>query len=184
MSLLLQEKVTIEIPTCDPGLGSLITAPDSLRLIDGIQVAEASLWPDDRGWFQELFRFGTGLVRDFPASTTQISAAVSNPGIIKAFHYHLNQTDCWAPIKGLFQVALIDLRPNSPTFGVKNTMYVGEQRPWHVLIPPGVAHGYKVVSPSDGLLVYATDRQYDPNDEGRIAYNHPGLGYDWATQHK
>jgi dTDP-4-dehydrorhamnose 3,5-epimerase len=184
MNAILQEPTTVQIPVCDTGLGALITSPKSLQLIDDVSIAPASLWPDDRGWFQELFRFGQGLVADYPFHTTQVSAAVSNPGIIKAFHYHLHQTDCWTPIRGLFQVALVDLRPNSQTFGAKNTLYIGEQRPWQLLIPPGVAHGYKIVSPSSGVLVYATDRFYDPADEGRIAYNHPDLAYDWALQHK
>lgn len=125
-----------------------------------------------------------GCVRSFSADSTQVSAAVSYPGIIKAFHFHRHQTDVWAPLTGTFQVALADLRPDSPTFGRKNTLYVGEHRPWRILIPPGVAHGYKIVSPGPGVLVYATDRYYDPEDEGRIAHDHPDIGYDWATQHK
>ena len=40
-----------------------------------------------------------------------------------------------------------------------------------ILIPPGVAHGYKVVGPGEALLVYLTDRFYNPEDEGRIAYD-------------
>ena len=48
-------------------------------------------------------------------------------------------------VQGMLQVALVDLRPDSPTFGAKNTLYVGALRPWQILIPPGVAHGYKVI---------------------------------------
>lgn len=184
MSALMECPVRTEIPSCTPGLGHLILSPVSAKLIDGVLVEDAALWPDDRGWFQEIFRFGRGLVRNYPAATTQVSAAVSFPSIIKAFHIHRFQTDVWAPMTGLFQVALIDLRPESPTFGEKNTLYVGEQRPWRILIPPGVAHGYKIVSPGSGVLVYATDRYYDPADEGRIAHDHPALAYDWSTQHK
>jgi len=29
-----------------------------------------------------------------------------------------------------------------------------------------------------------TDRFYDPQDEGRIPYNHSSINYDWETQHK
>jgi dTDP-4-dehydrorhamnose 3,5-epimerase len=81
-------------------------------------------------------------------------------------------------------VALVDLRPESATFGRKNTLYVGMLRPWQILIPPGVGHGYKVVGTGPALLVYLTDRFYDPSDEGRIAYNDPGIAYDWELQHK
>jgi dTDP-4-dehydrorhamnose 3,5-epimerase len=78
----------------------------------------------------------------------------------------------------------VDLRAHSTTFGLRNTMYVGVLRPWQVLIPPGVAHGYKVIGAEEALLVYMTDRLYDPTDEGRIAYNDPSINYDWETQRK
>jgi dTDP-4-dehydrorhamnose 3,5-epimerase len=84
----------------------------------------------------------------------------------------------------MFQVALVDLRPDSETFGVKNTMYVGALKPWQVLIPPGVGHGYKVIGDQPGMLVYLTDRLYNPQDEGRIPYNDSRIAYDWETQHK
>jgi dTDP-4-dehydrorhamnose 3,5-epimerase len=82
------------------------------------------------------------------------------------------------------QVALIDFRRSSPTFGRINTLYMGMLRPWEILIPPGVGHGYKVLGTQPAQLVYLTDRFYDPEDEGRLAYNHPDLGYDWELQHK
>ena len=79
---------------------------------------------------------------------------------------------------------LADLRDDSPTYGERNTIYTGTLRPWQILIPPGVAHGYKVIGRDDALLVYLTDRFYNPKDEGRIAYNDPGINYDWETQNK
>lgn len=172
------------LPECERGLGKLIGAPNSADLISGVGVAPLSLFPDDRGFFMEVQRFGQGLAAHFPAATTQVSAALNYPGTIKAFHYHLHQTDCWTPVKGLFQVVLVDLRLGSPTFGLRNTLYVGQLRPWQILIPPGVGHGYKVIGREEALLVYMTDRFYNPKDEGRIAYNDPSINYDWETQHK
>ena len=127
---------------------------------------------------------GRGLASEFPAGPTQVSAALNYPGAIKAFHYHLRQTDCWTPAAGMLQVALVDLRAGSRTFGVKNTMYVGALRPWQILVPPGVAHGYKVIGTEPAVLVYLTDRFYDPQDEGRLAYDESHIGYDWELQHK
>jgi dTDP-4-dehydrorhamnose 3,5-epimerase len=163
----------------------VILKPDSADLIDGVRVEPFALWPDDRGYFLEVQRIASkGPARDFPPATTQISAALSYPGAIKAFHYHLRQTDCWTPAQGLFQVALVDFRAGSPTFGKRNTLYVGALRPWQILIPPGVGHGYKVVGPEAAMLIYLTDRFYDPADEGRIPYDDPRIHYDWETQHK
>ena len=85
---------------------------------------------------------------------------------------------------GMLQVALVDLRLGSRTFGCRNTMYVGPLRPWQVLIPPGVGHGYKAIGNQDAMLVYLTDRFYDPQDEGRIPYDDASINYDWETQSK
>lgn len=171
-------------PQCEKGLGKIIGSLDSPDLIAGVRLAALSVFPDDRGYFMEIQRFGRGLASEFPAATSQVSAALNYPGTIKAFHYHLHQTDCWTPVKGLMQVALVDLRRGSPTFGWRNTLYVGALRPWQILIPPGVAHGYKVIGGQESLLVYMTDKFYNPQDEGRIPYDNAFIHYDWETQHK
>jgi dTDP-4-dehydrorhamnose 3,5-epimerase len=171
-------------PTCEKGIGKVILDPNSKDLIAGVKAQSYPLWPDDRGYFLEVLRVGQGLAAEFPVATTQVSAALSYPGTIKAFHFHRHQTDCWVPVQGMFQVALVDLRKDSPTHGARNTLYLGALRPWQLIIPPGVAHGYKVVGTDPGFLVYVTSRLYDPKDEGRIPYNDPQIQYDWEIQHK
>jgi len=166
-------------------IGDVILKPDEGSLIQGVTIAPLALFPDDRGYFLELARLGEGLAAHLgPGSQAQVSGTLSYPGIIKALHFHTRQTDLWAPVSGMFQVVLYDLRTDSPSFGRVNTLFLGHLRPWLLKIPPGVAHGYKVVGSQPGLLVYITDRFYDPDDEGRIAYNDPDVNYDWELQHK
>lgn len=177
-------ELVLEKPQCEFGIGDIILSPDSPKKIGGVLIQPYPIWPDDRGYFLEVMRGGKGLPADFEPETMQVSAARNYPGIVKAFHFHLEQTDFWVPCAGVLQVALIDMRQGSPTFGWKNTLYVGDLRPWQILIPPGVAHGYKVAGPGESMLVYVTNRTYNPKDEGRIPYNDPSLAYDWETQHK
>ncbi len=179
-----EKGLKLTIPVCPPGIGKVILSPGSGDLVDGARIQPYSLWPDDRGYFLEIARIGQGLVADYPNESTQISAALNYPGIIKAFHYHKFQTDFWVPAAGLLQIALVDLRPDSRTYGLKNTLYVGALRPWQILIPPGIAHGYKVIGDQPSVLVYVTNRNYDPSDEGRIPHNHSDIAYDWELQHK
>ena len=127
------------VPECAKGIGNVILAPDSPLLIGGVKIQPFPIYPDDRGYFLEVQRIGQGIAAGFPPATTQISAALNYPGTIKAFHYHLNQTDFWCPASGMLQVVLADLRAGSPTYGARNTLYVGAMRPWQILIPPGVA---------------------------------------------
>ncbi len=178
------DPLALKLPECERGIGIVIQSPDSKDLIQGVRINPFSVWPDDRGYFLEVTRIKEGLPADFPPESTQVSAALSYPGTIKALHYHLHQTDLWVPAQGMFQVALVDLRSESETFGVRNTLYVGALRPWQILIPPGVGHGYKVIGSNPGMLIYVTDRFYNPADEGRIPYDDPGIAYDWETQHK
>jgi dTDP-4-dehydrorhamnose 3,5-epimerase len=180
----LETGVELQIPTAEPGIGKVIVSTTSSDLIAGVKLNAFAVWPDDRGYFLEIARLGQGLVEHFPATSSQVSAAFNYPGIIKAFHYHRLQTDYWVAVAGLLQVALVDLRKGSATFGAKNTLYAGALRPWQILIPPGVAHGYKVIGEQPSTLVYITSRTYDPKDEGRIAYNDSSIAYDWELQHK
>jgi dTDP-4-dehydrorhamnose 3,5-epimerase len=168
-------------------LGKLIAKSNSPDLIDGVQIESLQVYPDDRGFFTELARLGKGLASKMlpdDIRKIQVSLTLTYPGTIKAIHYHSEQTDLWAPISGMVQVFLYDLRRHSPTFGAINTIFAGRFQPWEILIPPGVAHGYKALGVEPVQLVYFTDRHYNPTDELRLPYDHPEIAYDWEIQHK
>jgi dTDP-4-dehydrorhamnose 3,5-epimerase len=171
----------------EKSLGKLIAKPNSPDLIDGVKIEALNVYPDDRGFFTELARLGKGLATNMVPDglrQVQVSMTLTYPGTIKAIHYHSEQTDIWAPISGMVQVFLYDLRRQSKTFATINTIFAGRFQPWEILIPPGVAHGYKALGVEPIQLVYFTDRHYNPADELRIAYNDPNINYDWETQHK
>ena len=168
-------------------LGKVIAKHDSADLIDGVRIEPLQIFPDDRGFFTEIARLGKGLATDMvpdAARKIQVSFTLTYSGTIKAIHYHCEQTDLWVPVTGMLQVFLYDLRRQSKTFGLVNTLYVGRFRPWQILIPPGVGHGYKALGMDAIQLLYMTDRHYNPADELRLPYNHPDIAYDWETQHK
>ena len=154
-----EEGISISTPKCEEGIGKIIRTPDAAGLIDGVQVRAYELWPDDRGYFLEVVRMKQGLATILP-EMTQVSAALSYPGTIKAFHYHLHQTDLWVPSQGMFQVALVDLRAGVPLpSGWKNALYTGALKPWRDLHSAGGRwHGYKVIGEQAGMLVYVTNR--------------------------
>ena len=140
----------LAVPECVRGIGSVILSPSSEHLIAGVKVEPFAVYPDDRGYFLEVHRMGRGLAAAFPVESTQMSAALNYSGTVKAFHYHLHQHDCWAPVFGLLQVALVDLRLGSPTFGARNRSTSGRCGPGGLI--PGVGHGYKVVGNKEAML--------------------------------
>lgn len=135
---------------------------------------------DDRGFFREVLRDDDGLLACFG----QTSVTKTYPGIIKAFHWHKMQDDLWYVASGMVRVVLYDRRENSPTYGVTQEIFAGDENPVLVLIPAGVAHGYQVLGSKPALLLYHTTRSYDPTcpDEERIDWDDPQIGFSWAVK--
>ncbi|MDD3158341.1 dTDP-4-dehydrorhamnose 3,5-epimerase family protein [Anaeromusa sp.] len=149
-------------------------------MIQGVEVKKLVRHPDDRGFFMEILRDDDELLKRFG----QASLSKSYPGVIKAFHYHKRQDDIWFFPVGNAQVVLHDMREDSPTKGETNVFYLGEDNPQIVVIPVGVAHGYRVLGNTPAVIVYFTTESYDPKnpDEYRVAWDDPSIGFDWNTQ--
>jgi dTDP-4-dehydrorhamnose 3,5-epimerase len=82
------------------------------------------------------------------------------------------------------QVVLYDRRPTSPTKGLIDVIYAGDQQPVLIKIPRGVAHGYRVLGRKPVTLVYVTTQSYQARqpDEQRLAFDDPAIGFDWTTK--
>lgn len=151
-------------------------------MINGIKIKKLNIFTDDRGFIAEIIKDGEETFFE----VKQTTYTETYPGVIKAFHWHKNQTDAWFVASGMAQVVLYDLRESSPTFKETNIFYLGEQNRSMLLIPPGVAHGYRVLGNEPVKLFYHTDKIYDPKnpDEERIAFDDPVVGFDWRTKNK
>lgn len=145
--------------------------------IEGALIKELKLWPDDRGHFAEIFRDDEPIVAGF--TVRQTSTTLTRQNVIKAFHFHLEQDDVFVPLRGTIRIALVDCRVHSPTYGIANSIFAGAQYMKAVRIPRGVAHGYEVLPGDDLLMVYYTDRHYDPGDEHRFRHDDPAIGFTW-----
>lgn len=150
--------------------------------IQGVKFKRLVRHPDDRGFFSEVVRVDEGLLTKFG----QMSESKTYPGVIKAFHYHEKQDDLWYFPVGNAQVVVYDTREDSPTYKQTEVYYMGEDNPGALLIPVGVAHGYRVLGHKPLKIVYITTEPYNPKDadEKRIPYNSPEIGFDWTTKNK
>ncbi len=144
--------VEVRVPACEPGVGRVIGAPDSADLIQGVRIAPAAVWADDRGYFLEVARLGCGLPAGFPPQTTQVSAALSYPGAIKVRSTSTGGRRTSGRGAGMLQVALVDLEAGVADLREEEHAVCGrvKLRPWQILIPPGVGHGYKVIGTGAG----------------------------------
>ena len=147
-------------------------------MIHGVVVKELVRHPDERGYFEEMIRASDEF---FAEGFGQASHSFMVSGVVKAWHIHKTQIDWWYVVRGVVKTALFDLRKDSPTHRELVELVLGKPgQPSKVLkIPAGVAHGLKVLEgPAD--LVYVTSGIYSKEEEGRIAYNDPDIGYDWV----
>lgn len=148
-----------------------------LNMIFGVEFKELVTHYDERGYFREVIRTTDPF---FNGAFGQWSHAKSFQGSAKAWHVHAKQTDWWYCPIGIVKCALYDTRADSPTFRDLDEFFLGESDSGRVVkIPPGVAHGYKVVE-GPAHLFYLTSSVYDPADEGRIPHDSPEIGYDWT----
>ncbi|MEH7590392.1 dTDP-4-dehydrorhamnose 3,5-epimerase family protein [Priestia megaterium] len=150
--------------------------------IEGVIFKKLIKHCDDRGFFAELIRDDEHLLSHFG----QLSWSTSYPGVIKAFHYHQEQDDLWFFPSGNAQVVLYDLREHSASKGVTNVYYMGENNPSILLVPKGVAHGYRVLGEKSATIVYCTTKSYNPSqpDEKRIPWDDKEINFDWQTKHR
>lgn len=139
--------------------------------IGGVLIRPLKRFDDDRGWLIELFRQDE-LDSALHPSMAYLSQTL--PGVARGPHEHRHQTDLFAFVgPGDFKLYLWDIRPDSPTLNIRQTLVVGESNHQSVVVPPGVVHAYKNISPVPGLVfncpnrLYAGQGRQEPVDEIR-----------------
>lgn len=152
------------------------------NMIEGVSIKKLIRHSDDRGYFMEILREDDNLLKRFG----QASLSKSYPGVIKAFHYHERQDDLWFFPLGNAQVVIHDLRKESSTYSETDVFYLGEDNPGLILIPKGVAHGYRVLGNDPVVIIYFTTEPYqrESPDEFRIPWDDPKIGFDWTTKQR
>lgn len=149
--------------------------------IPDVMIIEPKVFGDARGFFLESFnedRFteATGV----RASFVQDNHSRSSKGVLRGLHYQVRQAQgkLVRVVRGaVFDVA-VDIRKGSPTFGRWVGEHLTEDNHRQLWIPPGLAHGFVVLTESADFLYKTTD-YYAPEYERCIAWNDPDIGIHW-----
>jgi len=160
------------MPTKDKKYGA-----KSKQLIHGVQVKQLKWIPDERGKLMEMLRCNDPMFEKFG----QVYLTTCYPGVVKAWHYHQNQADNMVVVKGMAKVALYDQREDSPTKGVVNEFFIGEDNPMLIHIPALVLHGFKAYGSEPAYVVNTVTQSYNHEqpDEFRIDPFDNDIPYDW-----
>jgi len=148
--------------------------------IPGVLVLEPRVFADDRGYFLEAFhkrRFEeVGLNLEF----VQDNHSRSRRDVVRGLHYQIEHAQgklCRVMRGEVFDVA-VDLRMGSPTFGCWTGIVLSEENRLQLYLPPGIAHGFGVLSEVADFVYKCTD-YYSPQFECTLLWNDPALGIDW-----
>lgn len=149
--------------------------------IPDVLILEPKVFGDSRGFFFEsfnaqVFRAATGVTAQFVQDNHSRSAR----GVLRGLHYQVEQPQgklVRCTQGEVFDVA-VDIRRDLPTFGKWVGAILSEENKRQMWIPPGLAHGFLVLSESADFL-YKTTEYYAPQHERAILWSDPDLAIAW-----
>jgi dTDP-4-dehydrorhamnose 3,5-epimerase len=154
--------------------------------IADVLLLEPRVFGDARGFFLEsynekVFAQATGLQVQF----VQDNHSRSQRQVLRGMHFQTEnpQGKLVRVVAGAVFDVVVDIRPDSPSYGrwVGEELSVDNQR--QLWIPAGLAHGFLVLSESADFL-YKTTAYYHPASERCLAWNDPIVGIDWPLDDK
>ena len=152
--------------------------------IEGCWVFEPRIFNDERGYFFEWFQDST--FREQARSDFQIAQAncsVSKAGVIRGIHVAKNppgQAKYVTCFSGSVFDVVIDLRPDSTTFGKWDSVVIKANEPKAVYIPSGIGHAFMALE-DQTTFVYLCDQRYNPTNEFDINPKDPTINITWPS---
>ncbi|MCP2233976.1 dTDP-4-dehydrorhamnose 3,5-epimerase [Erwinia aphidicola] len=152
--------------------------------ISGVKIIEPKVYGDERGFFFETFekkRYSDMLEIDFDFVQDNSSRSCQN--VLRGMHFQTShpQGKLVRVVRGeVFDVA-VDIRPDSKTFGEWYGVILNENNKKQFWIPPGLAHGFVVLSDVADFEYKCTD-YYHPEFEASLIWNDLDVGIEWPCQ--
>jgi dTDP-4-dehydrorhamnose 3,5-epimerase len=152
--------------------------------IPDVLLLTPKVFGDSRGFFFESFNeraFEAAI--GGPAHFVQDNHSRSGRGVLRGLHYQVEQPQgklVRVVAGAVFDVA-VDIRPSSQTFGRWVAAELTADNHHQLWIPPGLAHGFLVLSDSAEFL-YKTTAYYAPAHERCILWNDPVLDICWPLE--
>jgi dTDP-4-dehydrorhamnose 3,5-epimerase len=142
---------------------------------------ERAVFPDDRGYFSELFKRSELEANGLPSDFVQENLARSSGNVVRGLHFQ-NPDSVQGKLVSVVQGAIwdvaVDLRKSSPTFGEWVAAELSEENRRSLWVPEDFGHGYAVLS-DDTLVVYRATGEYDPKAEAGVRWDDLELGIEW-----
>lgn len=139
---------------------------------------------DSRGYFSPYFiNKNLQKIVDLPVfgDIVQCNRSLSKKGSLRGLHYQLDpkcQSKIVEVLSGSAIDVIVDIRPDSPTFGKWFGIKLSAENGRQLLVPKGFAHGFLALE-DNTLFQYLVDNDYAPSLEAGIPWDDKSIGIDW-----
>ena len=151
--------------------------------VKGVKLIEPNVFGDQRGFFLETFqRDRYQEMLDIDLEFVQDNHSRSSQGVLRGLHFQTArpQGKLVRVVRGEVFDVVVDIRPDSPSFKQWVGVTLSEENKNQLWVPPGLAHGFVVISEFADFEYKCTD-YYDPANEGCLIWNDPEVGIDWPV---
>lgn len=146
--------------------------------IEGVVTRPLKKIPDERGTIMHGVR-NDNILNDFG----EVYFKKLYKGVINGWHVHETLILNYICIYGMIKLVLYDMRENSPTKGILQELFIGEDNYCLVHIPAGIANGSKGLWDPYSILCNIAS---EPHDTGvkylRIDPHSEEIPYNWARK--
>ena len=147
-------------------------------MIEGVKAISLEVHADERGYLVEILRANDEHFTKF--GQVYLVADVAR-GTIRAFHKHEVLWDFFFISHGTAKFALVDDRPDSPTYKKIETIVIGEHNLSLIVVPPGVYHGWMALE-DDTQLVSIASEVYNRERPDEVRMPPDSFGYVWEVK--
>ncbi|HEU4390650.1 MAG TPA: dTDP-4-dehydrorhamnose 3,5-epimerase [Blastocatellia bacterium] len=149
--------------------------------IEGLLVIDLDARRDERGFFVERFSQERFRANGLPTEFVQDNHSRSAPRVLRGLHFQHNppQGKLIGVCRGRIWDVVVDIRPDSPTYGHTASFELVERKPQLLWVPAGFAHGFCVLGDEPADVLYKVDVSYNASGEGGILWNDPDLAIRW-----
>ena len=132
--------------------------------IDNVRFLGAPKLTDDRGLFRKVFSTKLDTEEEIHHKIEEVFYTQSKLGVIRGMHLQVGTSANYRyvfVVSGRVHDVIIDLRPNSSSYGNKFEFLFDDRSDFVMCLPPGVAHGFQCLT-SVATVGYVTTSRWQP----------------------
>ncbi|MEI6093226.1 MAG: dTDP-4-dehydrorhamnose 3,5-epimerase family protein [bacterium] len=149
-------------------------------MIDGVIITPLKQILDERGKIMHMLKSSDSLFKSFG----EIYFSCIYPGAIKGWHIHKKMILNYAVPHGTIKFVLYDDRPQSPTKGELQEMFLGPDSYNLITVPPMVWNGFKGIGTELAIVANCSSIQHDSTEIERLDPFDKKIPYNWEIKHR